>query len=120
MGATRDWKLSGVLGSDDFVEALNDLGGLFWSSPGEPLADPFNRQCSDLANLRPRSFRKAFGFQFEGQGESGPLGLARDGYCDCSAGSFVEDVLTQDQDGPLPSLLTSPNRIKVSPPDIAP
>ena len=37
--ATRDRKLSWVLGSYDFVEALNDLSGLFWSSSGEFLAD---------------------------------------------------------------------------------
>ena len=42
MAETCDRELPWVLGSDDFVEALNDLGGLFWSSSGESLADPLN------------------------------------------------------------------------------
>ena len=110
-GERNSWMGSGA---DDLVEPFYDLGGLFRGSPAESLADPFDAQRSDLTDLHPRSFRKAFGFQFEGQRESGPLGLDCDCYCDCSAGSFVEDVLTQDQDRPLSGLLASPNRIQVA------
>jgi hypothetical protein len=109
-----------VLGTDDLVEALDDLLEFFGSDSTDPCPKPLGRKCTDLADLYPRPLRKPRSRKFKSERKTGPWLLTRDRYRDDCTGTLIENLLTENQHRPTASLFAPPNRVKVGPVQVPP
>jgi hypothetical protein len=96
------------LGANDFVQALDNLRHFLWRRSADELSDPFARERSDLANFHPGFFRQSLGVKFERQGETRSLRLARKSNGNDGSGTFIKNVLAENQNWTSSCLLTSP------------
>ena len=81
--------------------------------------DTVHRQRSNLADLHPRPFGEAGRLALEGEGKPSARLLTRHRYRNDGPGSLVEDVVAENEDGALTCLFATPNRIEVSPANLA-
>src|SRR5262245_21379748 len=84
------------------------------------LPNAFNRQRPNLTDFHPRPPGEFCRTELEGQREASPLRLTGYGHGDHSPRPLVEDILAEDQDRPLPRLLTPTGGIEVRPANLAP
>src|SRR5205085_11986164 len=61
--------------------------------------EPLDRQCAHLADLGPRALGQFRGSDFQRQRKSCAWFLAADGDCDDGAGTFIEYIVTENDDG---------------------
>jgi hypothetical protein len=105
--------------SNDLAKSLQDGLDFFRGNDTESSTDALYGKRSDLADLDPGSFRQFGCSKFERQRELGPGLLTRKSYGNNSAGSFIENIMTEDHDGPFSGLLLPANWIQVSPTNLA-
>jgi hypothetical protein len=82
--------------SENFVQAVEDSPELFVCGPRHPSTDSIDGECTNLANLDPRSLIQTRGLAFEREGESRARLLTSHRNGDHCSGSIVEHVMTQD------------------------
>jgi len=103
----------------DFIQAFDDFGDLHRRKESQTLADMFDRQCPDLADLRPCRLGKPVGPDLERQRKSRLLRLTRQSDSDDGPGPGVENVVAEDQYGPAACLLMATRRIQLGPANLA-
>jgi hypothetical protein len=69
----------------------------------------------DLADLYRRPFGQFHAGQFHGKRETGPLCLARDCHRDHRTGSRIKDIMANDDNGTLATLLVTSRGIQIGP-----
>ena len=107
-------------GPDEIEEAFNDAIHLDLIEMPQSMAEALGRQRAKLADLHPGRFRQELLRQRVGQGEAGPLGLARDREGDNRAGMAVEEFMADHEDRAPTGLFPASGRLKIGPVEIAP
>ena len=85
------------LGSNNFIEPLDNLRHFLWACSGNSPPDSFDRQRPDLTDLYPRLFRETLGVAFQSEGKARALRHARQGDGNDGSRSLVEDILTKER-----------------------
>src|SRR5690606_19110377 len=107
--------MSGQLPIDDLVQSFDYKSKLLGGYPSYFLLDPFHCKCSDLADLDPGSFYPFSILKLAGQGKPCPLSLDRQCHGNNSAGTFIENILTEDEYWSQPCLLPAAHRVQICP-----
>lgn len=108
------------LGTDDVVQALDDLGQLFRAHGAESWADSLHGQRANLADLHPGLFWKALRLQLQRERKGCALRLARECHGDHRARPFIEDIMAEDQHRPPSGLFLASDGVEFRPPDLTP
>src|SRR5450759_2297008 len=102
----------------NLVQPLDNLGDIGRRYVGQALADPFYRQGSNLADLRPRGFAKLRHFDLQRQWKPGLLRLARQCNGNDRTGSGIEDIVAKNEHRTVTGLLMAPDWIEIGPADL--
>ena len=86
----------------------------------DSMAQPFSRECTNLADFNPRGFGEEVLRKSVGQGKAGALRLARDGERNHRAGVAVKHLMAEHQHWTPTGLFTTFRRLQVGPIDVAP
>src|SRR3990172_688857 len=105
--------------ADDFGKSFQHGSEFFFGGAADALADTCGRERADLADLDPGSFGQFGSGEFKRQREAGSRFLTGERDGDDRSGTFVEDVVAEDQDRAPASLFVTAHRAQVSPTNFA-